>query len=59
MKISNEKPTNYVLIALMDYRVDQEFDNDIKYGFGYFEFSDTIIHDINHFHDGWGNGKSD
>ena len=37
MKISNSKPANHVFIALMDYRVEESSDNDINYGFGYFD----------------------
>ena len=58
IKIINGNPTNQVLVALMDYRIDYDSDEKKeKYGFGHFELSSYVISTLNHFHDNWENGK--
>ena len=56
IKISNDKPTEHILIALMNYCVDKDIEDCQKYGFGYFELTGRPVFQINEFLDNWENG---
>lgn len=56
IKISNDNPTQYVLVAMLNYNLIPDFELNDKYGFGYFELDDRPVLEINRFLDHWENG---
>lgn len=59
MKITNDNPTDHIIIVLTKYSVDSEIEDYHKYGFGYFKMDDLLISKLNLFHDNWEKGIRD
>lgn len=59
IKISNDSPTQYIMIAMMNYFLEPESDESKRFGFAFFELDDRPVLQINQFLDNWQKGKRD